>query len=145
MSIFKLVSKFNPAGDQPAGNLKVNSKYSGWRQTPGALGVTGSGKTFTVANMIEKIQRPTLVISHNKTLAAQLYQEFKEFFPEKLGALFCFLLRLLPARSLHSPNRHLHRKGRQDQRRTGPFAPRGHPIPAFTAWHIDRFFRFLDL
>jgi len=79
---FKLVSKFKPTGDQPkaiaqlAKNLKAGSKNQV------LLGVTGSGKTFTLANVIEKTQKPTLVISHNKTLAAQLYQEFKEFFPK---------------------------------------------------------------
>jgi len=81
MSRFKLVSKFNPAGDQPQAieSLAKNIQASVKHQV--LLGVTGSGKTFTMANVIEKIQKPTLVISHNKTLAAQLYQEFKEFFP----------------------------------------------------------------
>jgi len=65
------------------------------------MGVTGSGKTFTMANVIQAVQRPTLVLSHNKTLAAQLYSEFKEFFPQKRGQLLRQLLRLLPARSLH--------------------------------------------
>ena len=82
MSSFKLVSKFKPTGDQPTAieKLTANLRSGALRQT--LLGVTGSGKTFTMANVIEKIQKPTLVISHNKTLAAQLYQEFKEFFPE---------------------------------------------------------------
>ena len=80
--MFKLVSKFKPTGDQPraikslAKNLKNKEKHQI------LLGVTGSGKTFTLANVIEKMQKPTLIISHNKTLAAQLYQEFKDFFPE---------------------------------------------------------------
>jgi len=79
---FKLKSKFKPAGDQPQAieALTKNLQSSVKHQT--LLGVTGSGKTFTMANVVEKIQKPTLVISHNKTLAAQLYQEFKEFFPE---------------------------------------------------------------
>ncbi len=82
MPQFKLVSPFKPSGDQPQAieklvkNLKTGAKHQV------LLGVTGSGKTFTMANVIEKIQKPTLVISHNKTLAAQLYQEFKEFFPQ---------------------------------------------------------------
>ncbi|MBM2818174.1 MAG: UvrB, excinuclease subunit excinuclease subunit, partial [Parcubacteria group bacterium] len=81
MSIFKLKSEFKPAGDQPkaieslVGGLKKGMRH----QT--LLGVTGSGKTFTVANVIEKIQKPTLVIAHNKTLAAQLAQEYRDFFP----------------------------------------------------------------
>jgi excinuclease ABC subunit B len=80
--MFKLVSKFKPTGDQPRAieslvkNLKKGEKHQI------LLGVTGSGKTFTLANVIQKIQKPTLIISHNKTLAAQLYQEFKDFFPE---------------------------------------------------------------
>jgi len=79
---FKIYSKYQPAGDQPAA---IDALYKGIEaglahQT--LLGVTGSGKTFTIANLIEKVQRPTLVMAHNKTLAAQLYGEFKEFFPE---------------------------------------------------------------
>ncbi len=78
---FKLVSKFRPAGDQPkAIKQLVEGIKKGYKHQV-LLGVTGSGKTFTLANVIAKIQKPTLVISHNKTLAAQLYSEFKEFFP----------------------------------------------------------------
>ena len=82
MRSFKLHSKWPPAGDQPKA---INSLVEGLKkglthQT--LLGVTGSGKTFTVANVIEKINKPTLVIAHNKTLAAQLAQEYREFFPE---------------------------------------------------------------
>jgi excinuclease ABC subunit B len=80
--MFKLVSKFKPAGDQPKAidGLIKNLKRGEKQQI--LLGVTGSGKTFTLANVIEKTQKPTLIISHNKTLAAQLYQEFKDFFPD---------------------------------------------------------------
>src|SRR3989338_5552455 len=79
---FKLVSKFKPAGDQPQAiqQLVAGVKRGAKRQT--LIGVTGSGKTFTMANVVEQIQRPTLVISHNKTLAAQLATEFREFFPK---------------------------------------------------------------
>ncbi|MGB9721670.1 MAG: excinuclease ABC subunit UvrB [bacterium] len=85
---FRLVSNFRPAGDQPeAIEELVQGIKSGYRfQT--LLGVTGSGKTFTIANVIERIQRPTLVISHNKSLAAQLYSEFKSFFPENAVEYF---------------------------------------------------------
>ena len=78
---FKLVSSFKPSGDQPQAikQLSKNLKSGVKHQT--LLGVTGSGKTFTMANVIEKIQKPVLIISHNKTLCAQLYQEFKDFFP----------------------------------------------------------------
>ena len=79
---FKLKSKYKPTGDQPAAiDELVNSIESGNREQT-LLGVTGSGKTFTMANIIERTQRPTLVLAHNKTLAAQLCSEFKEFFPD---------------------------------------------------------------
>ena len=82
MSKFKLLSSFEPQGDQPeAIRQLVDGVNSGVRDQV-LLGVTGSGKTFTVAKVIEAVNRPTLVLSHNKTLAAQLYQEFKNFFPE---------------------------------------------------------------
>ena len=85
---FKLVSKFKPAGDQPkAIKQLVEGIKKGYKHQV-LLGVTGSGKTFTLANVIAKVQKPTLVISHNKTLAAQLYSEFKEFFPENAVEYF---------------------------------------------------------
>src|SRR5690606_12770380 len=85
---FKIASDFKPTGDQPQAieqlskGILQNEKY----QT--LLGVTGSGKTFTVANVIETVQKPTLVLAHNKTLAAQLYSEFKQFFPENAVEYF---------------------------------------------------------
>src|SRR3990167_8405686 len=79
---FHLVSKFKPTGDQPQAIEKLVAAIDSGVKHQVLLGVTGSGKTFTMANVIEKTQRPTLVISPNKTLAAQLYQEFREFFPE---------------------------------------------------------------
>lgn len=85
---FKLVSDHKPAGDQPnAINSLVNGINHGM-QNQTLLGVTGSGKTFTIANVIEKVQKPTLVIAHNKTLAAQLYNEFKELFPDNAVEYF---------------------------------------------------------
>jgi excinuclease ABC subunit B len=88
MNSFKLVSEFQPKGDQPqAIELLSESVLEGTKQQV-LLGVTGSGKTFTMANVIEKVQKPTLVISHNKTLAAQLYGEFKELFPENAVEFF---------------------------------------------------------
>lgn len=80
--MFKLRSKFKPTGDQPQAIEKLAENLEKDAKDQVLLGVTGSGKTFTLANIIEKTQRPALIISHNKTLAAQLYQEFKEFFPE---------------------------------------------------------------
>ena len=79
---FKVVSKYKPTGDQPQAIEKIAEGFQKGLKFQTLLGVTGSGKTFTMANIIEKIQKPTLVIAHNKTLAAQLYNELKEFFPE---------------------------------------------------------------
>ena len=79
---FKLVSPFQPTGDQPQAIEKLTKNLKAGAKNQVLLGVTGSGKTFTIAKTIEKIQKPTLIISHNKTLAAQLFQEFKEFFPQ---------------------------------------------------------------
>ncbi|MCB1914089.1 MAG: DEAD/DEAH box helicase family protein, partial [Rhodocyclaceae bacterium] len=85
---FKIASEFQPTGDQPqaiealVSGLNADEKY----QT--LLGVTGSGKTFTVANVVQQVQKPTLVLAHNKTLAAQLYTEFKNLFPENAVEYF---------------------------------------------------------
>src|SRR5258708_20559009 len=79
---FKLISPFTPQGDQPEAIRQLTESVTAGTRDQVLLGVTGSGKTFTVAKVIEDINRPTLVLSHNKTLAAQLYQEFKNFFPE---------------------------------------------------------------
>ncbi len=86
--MFKLVSPFPPAGDQPAAIDQLTEGLRAGRPHQTLLGVTGSGKTFTVANVIERLNRPTLVISHNKTLAAQLYAEFKGFFPQNAVEYF---------------------------------------------------------
>ena len=88
MSQFKLVSEFEPKGDQPQAIEKLTEGVLKGYPHQVLLGVTGSGKTFTMANVIEKVQKPTLVISHNKTLAAQLYGEFKELFPENAVEFF---------------------------------------------------------
>src|SRR3989344_3798065 len=82
MSIFKLHEPYKPAGDQPEAIAKLTGLLKSGNQHQTLFGVTGSGKTFTMANAIANLGRPALVISHNKTLAAQLYQEFKTFFPE---------------------------------------------------------------
>lgn len=82
MSLFKLKSEFKPAGDQPEAIRSISEGLDKGLRHQTLLGVTGSGKTFTVANVIEKFQKPTLVIAHNKTLAAQLAQEYREFFPD---------------------------------------------------------------
>ncbi|MBQ1906684.1 MAG: excinuclease ABC subunit UvrB [Firmicutes bacterium] len=88
MGGFKLVSDFRMTGDQPAAVEKLVSGIKAGKKHSTLLGVTGSGKTFTMANVIAQVQKPTLVISHNKTLAAQLVGEFKEFFPENAVEYF---------------------------------------------------------
>ena len=80
--MFKLISQFQPTGDQPQAIEKLTAGVKKGLKNQVLLGVTGSGKTFTLANVIAKTNLPTLVISHNKTLAGQLYQEFRDFFPE---------------------------------------------------------------
>ena len=85
---FKLNSKYGPAGDQPEAIRKLVEGLNNGDDAQTLLGITGSGKTFTIANVIEKIQKPTLIIAHNKTLAAQLYNEFKELFPDNAVEYF---------------------------------------------------------
>ena len=85
---FKLKTDFKPAGDQPQAIEKLVNSISKDNPHQTLLGVTGSGKTFTVANVIQKLQLPTLIISHNKTLASQLYQEFRDFFPKNAVSYF---------------------------------------------------------
>ena len=88
MDHFKLVSEYAPTGDQPQAIEKLAKGFEEGNQFETLVGVTGSGKTFTMANIIERVQKPTLIISHNKTLAAQLYGEMKEFFPENAVEYF---------------------------------------------------------
>nr|HPI98964.1 DEAD/DEAH box helicase family protein [Synergistales bacterium] len=80
--VFVLRSEWSPSGDQPSAIKSLTEGIRCGQRFQTLLGVTGSGKTFTVAKVIEEVQRPTLVLAHNKTLAAQLYSEFKTFFPE---------------------------------------------------------------
>src|SRR3989304_7517872 len=88
MSIFKLSAEFEPQGDQPEAKKKLTSAFKSGEKFQTLMGVTGSGKPFTMANVIQSLGKPTLVMSHNKTLAAQLYSEFKEFFPENAVGYF---------------------------------------------------------
>ena len=88
MHTFTLESPYQPAGDQPEAIANLTGGLTSGQQEHVLLGVTGSGKTYTVANVIANIQKPTLVISHNKTLAAQLYQEFRDFFPNNAVSYF---------------------------------------------------------
>lgn len=88
MKPFKIESKYKPMGDQPQAIEKLVESIEEGNEYQTLIGVTGSGKTFTMANIIEKVQKPTLIIAHNKTLAAQLYSEFKEFFPDNAVEYF---------------------------------------------------------
>ena len=85
---FRLHSEYSPTGDQPQAIEKLVEGINDGLRTQVLLGVTGSGKTFTMANVIAKVNRPALVIAHNKTLAAQLCNEFREFFPENRVEFF---------------------------------------------------------
>ena len=85
---FKLYSEYKPTGDQPQAIEKLVKGFKEGNQFMTLKGVTGSGKTFTMENVIAALNKPTLIISHNKTLAGQLYSEFKEFFPENAVEFF---------------------------------------------------------
>src|SRR5205809_6976463 len=85
---FRLNSSYEPAGDQPDAIRQLTEGINEGEQYQTLLGVTGSGKTFTMANVIQNVQRPTLVLTHNKTLVAQLYGEFKQFFPNNAVEYF---------------------------------------------------------
>ena len=88
MDHFELVSEYEPTGDQPQAIKELVEGFKEGNQCQTLLGVTGSGKTFTMANVIQELNKPTLIIAHNKTLAAQLYGEFKEFFPNNAVEYF---------------------------------------------------------
>ena len=85
---FELISNYKPTGDQPEAIKELSDGIRNKEKYQTLLGVTGSGKTFTIANVIKEINKPTLVLSHNKTLAAQLYSEFKSYFPNNLVEYF---------------------------------------------------------
>src|ERR1700760_4967249 len=88
MPDFEVVSPFKPSGDQPQAIEKLAAGVLEGKKFQALMGVTGSGKTFTAAHVVAKVNRPTLVLSHNKTLAAQLYEEFKELFPHNAVGYF---------------------------------------------------------
>ena len=88
MPEFHVVSEYSPAGDQPQAIEKLAEGVAAGLDEQTLLGVTGSGKTYTMAKVIERVQKPTLVLAHNKTLAAQLCSEFKEFFPDNAVEYF---------------------------------------------------------
>lgn len=96
MEKFKLVSEYKPTGDQPEAIKSLTEGLKSGIKEQILLGVTGSGKTFTMANIIANINKPTLVLAHNKTLAAQLCSEFREFFPENAVEYFVSYYKFLP-------------------------------------------------
>ncbi len=104
-------------GDQPRAIGEIAESVAAGNRFQTILGATGTGKTATMAWTIEKLQRPALVIAHNKTLAAQLCNEFREFFPVERGRVLRLVLRLLPARGVHPAGRPLHREGLVPERR----------------------------
>ena len=104
---FKLVSPYKPTGDQPQAIESLVKGVERGDRFQTLLGVTGSGKTFTMANVIAQLKRPALVLAHNKTLAAQLCSEFKEFFPENAVEYFV---------SYYDYHRHLYRKRQRNKR-----------------------------
>ena len=91
MSQFKIKVEYKPQGDQPKSIDRLSKNVISGRGAQTLLGVTGSGKTFTIANMIEKVSKPTLIMAHNKTLAAQLYEEFKVIFPNNEAVSYTHL------------------------------------------------------
>ena len=88
MDQFELVSKYSPQGDQPEAIRQLVEGINSGKHLQTLLGATGTGKTFTISNVIKEVNKPTLVIAHNKTLAGQLYSEFKEFFPNNAVEYF---------------------------------------------------------
>ncbi len=125
---FHLVTSYQPKGDQPEAIRQLVRGVRRGQAHQVLLGVTGSGKTFTVANVIVQMNLPTLILAPNKTLAAQLYGEFQEFFPGKRRRVFCQLLRLLSARGLRPPGGPLYRERLLHQRGHRPDAPFRHPL-----------------
>lgn len=107
---FKLHSSYNPTGDQPQAIDKLVAGVNSGVPAQTLLGVTGSGKTFTMANVIERVNRPTLILSHNKTLAAQLYSEFKNFFPRIRCSILCRITTIISPRLIYPLSTSISRK-----------------------------------
>ena len=119
---FKVVSPFEPSGDQPEAIATLAKGVEEGLRYQTLLGVTGSGKTFTMANIIEQTQRPTLVLAHNKTLAAQLCTELREFFPDNAVEYFVSYYDYYQPEA-YRLDRYLYREGLRHQRRDRPPAP----------------------
>ena len=115
---FKLMSDYEPRGDQPEAIEQLSRGIEAGEKHQVLLGVTGSGKTFTVAKMIERANRPALVLAHNKTLAAQLYSEFKSFFPQNAVEYFVSYYDYYQPEAYIPASDTYHRERVHDQRRT---------------------------
>ena len=135
---FQIVSEFAPTGDQPQAVDQVVEGIEKGMVHQSLMGVTGSGKTFTMANVIERVQRPTLVIAHNKTLAAQLATEFKEFFPYNAVEYFVSYYDYYQPEAYIPRHRSIHRERRGHQRGAGQTQARGDSRAADTAGRTDR-------
>ena len=125
MPDLRVTSAYRPTGDQPRAIAELAASLRDGNRGQTLLGATGTGKTATMAWLIEELQRPALVIAHNKTLAAQLCNEFREFFPGERRRVLRLVLRLLPARGVRPAGRPLHREGLLAERRHRPPPPRG--------------------
>ena len=124
MPDFKVVSEYEPAGDQPQAIDKLAQGIENGLRAQVLKGVTGSGKTYTMAKVIERVNRPTLVLAHNKTLAAQLCEEFREFFPHNAVEYFVSYYDYYQPEA-YIPG-YIHRKGRLHQRGDRPAAAQRH-------------------
>ena len=98
---FKLNSEFEPQGDQPQAIQKIVDGVNEGKRHQTLLGATGTGKTFTMSNVIKEVGKPTLIIAHNKTLAGQLYSEFKEFFPENRVEYFVVIMTIINQKHMY--------------------------------------------
>ena len=127
---FQLAAEFGMTGDQPGAVSRLAEGVSTDIPRQTLLGVTGSGKTFTMANIVQQVQKPTLVMAHNKTLAAQLASEFKEFFPHNAVEYFVSYYDYYQPEAYVPQSEHLHREGFQRQRGTGQATPLSHHFAA---------------
>ena len=145
MPDLRVTSAYRPTGDQPRAIAELAASLRDGNRGQTLLGATGTGKTATMAWLIEELQRPALVIAHNKTLAAQLCNEFREFFPGNAVEYFVSVLRLLPARGVRPAGRPLHREGLLAERRHRPPTPRGEHLARDAAGRRRRRLRVVHL
>ncbi len=145
MGEFQLISDYTPGGDQPVAIDKLAQGIRDGKKFQTLLGATATGKTFTAAQIIQKVQRPTLVMAHNKTLAAQLCSEFREFFPNNAVEFFVSYYDYYQPEAYIPANRHLHRKRQPGQRRNQPAKAQRHPKPPRTPGRDCRLLRLLHL